>query len=305
VIQNRLVYVIKAYMHGMRGGDTRERAEQIGDSTLLELIGDVCGLLEIAELRRELLAAMHRVLPSEYVSLNEIGATPDQVLTIQEPDFPEMLLRWTWHAHENPLLQYHQRTRDGRAYRFSDVISHEELHALPLYEQVYKPMGVEYQMAFTLPAREDRVLAIALSRGERDYSDAERDFTNRARPFLIQAYLNAVAYDELRSARAGLAAAPDVRTLMLAGLTAREAEVVGLLALGRSNQHIAAELQISDRTVGKHLEHCFRKLGVADRSNAAARAWELAERAAEGRDPLDAAPPHRVRTRERSGALLR
>jgi DNA-binding CsgD family transcriptional regulator len=271
-------------------------AEELGDGALLELIGDVCGLLEITELRRELLSAMHRVLPSDFVSLNDVGPTPDRVLSIQEPDFQGTYARWTVHAHENPLLRYHQRTHDGRAYRFSDVISPEELHALPLYEHVYKPMGIEHQLAFTLPASPDRVLAIALSRGERDYSDAERNFANRARPFLIQVYLNAIAYDELRRERAGLAAAPDVYTLMHAGLTAREAEVIRLLALGRSNQHIAAELQISDRTVGKHLEHCFRKLGVADRSNAAARAWDLAERAADARDQLDAAPPRMVRT---------
>jgi DNA-binding CsgD family transcriptional regulator len=297
VIQKRLVYVIKAYMQGMRRVDGRARNGDIGDSTLLALIGDVCGVLEIAELRRELLTAMHRVLPSDYVSLNELGGSSGEVLAVIEPDFPDVFAQWARYAHENPLLQHHQRTLDGRAYRFSDVISREELHALPLYERVYKPMGVEHQLAFTLPAREDRLLAIALSRGDRDYSDAERDFANRARPFLIQAYLNAVAFEELRNERAGLAAAPDVRTLMLAGLTAREAEVVRLLALGRSNQHIAAELRISDRTVGKHLEHCFRKLGVGDRSSAAARAWELAERAAAGRDPLHVSPPRPVHAR--------
>ena len=36
------------------------------------------------------------------------------------------------------------------------------------------PLGVEYQVAFTLPARRGHVLAIALSRGERDYSEARR-----------------------------------------------------------------------------------------------------------------------------------
>ena len=48
------------------------------------------------------------------------------------------------------------------------------------------------------------------------------------------------------------------------------------MARGRSNHHIAVSLGISDRTVGKHLEHGFRKLGVSDRSTAAGRAWELA-----------------------------
>jgi DNA-binding CsgD family transcriptional regulator len=251
-----------------------------GDGALLELIGDVCGLLDIAELRSGLLASLHRVIPSEFVSINDIGPGPGEVVSVMEPDAPHLHARWVWHAHENPLLRHHQRTRDGRAYRFSDVIGRQELHALPLYREVYAPLGVEHQLAFTLPASPERVLAVALSRGPQNYSDAERDFANRARPFLIQAYLNAIAYDALRSERAGVSAAPDLRTLMGAGLTVREAEVVRLLALGRSNQHIGAELRISDRTVGKHLEHCFRKLGVSDRSNAAARAWELAERAA-------------------------
>jgi DNA-binding CsgD family transcriptional regulator len=255
--------------------------------TLLEFLGDVIGLLDIVELRRGLLAALHRMLPCDYVSLNDIGPSAGQVVSIMQPDAPHLQVRWAFHAHENPLLRHHQSTLDGRAYRFSDVISSAELHELPLYREVYAPLGVEHQLAFTLPAGRDRVLAVALSRGENDFSDTERDLINEARPFLIQAYLNAIAYERLRGERAGLAAAPDTAALTAAGLTAREADVVRLLALGRSNQHIAAELEISDRTVGKHLEHCFRKLGVGDRSSASTRAWELSEQAAATRGELE------------------
>ena len=60
------------------------------------------------------------------------------------------------------------------------------------------------------------------------------------------------------------------------GLTPREAEVAQLVATGGSNRDIAARLGVSDRTVQKHLERSFRKLGVKTRSEAAARAWELA-----------------------------
>ena len=42
-----------------------------------------------------------------------------------------------------------------------------------------------------------------------------------------------------------------------------------------ANVHVAAALGISHRTVGKHLERGYRKLGVSDRSSAAARVWEL------------------------------
>jgi DNA-binding CsgD family transcriptional regulator len=244
---------------------------------LLDLIGDVCGLLDIDELRWGMLHGLHRALPSDYISLNDVGPTPDQVVAIMHPGASEhSYALWREHAQENPLLQRYLRTLDGRAYRFSDLISSEELHRLPLYREVYGPLGVEYQLAFTLPAASDRVLAIALSRSERDYADGERDFANRARPFLIQAYLNAIAFSSLRSGRTRDVVAVLLESPIVGGVTRREAEVLRLLALGRSNQHIAAELGISDRTVGKHLEHAFRKLGVSDRSSAAARVWELA-----------------------------
>jgi DNA-binding CsgD family transcriptional regulator len=172
---------------------------------------------------------------------------------------------------------------DGRAYRFSDVISVEELQALDLYREVYAPMGVEHQIAFTLPATPGRVLAIALSRGDRDYTDAERDLINRARPFLIQAWRNAIEHTALRDEVA--ARAPGARlpakvpagAFAEEGLTSREAEVLVLVARGRSNRDAGAILGISTRTVQKHLERCYRKLGVTDRSAAAEVAWrELA-----------------------------
>ncbi|HEV7585817.1 MAG TPA: helix-turn-helix transcriptional regulator [Solirubrobacteraceae bacterium] len=255
----------------------------LADRRLLELVGDVCGMLDLEELRHGLLAALHRVLPSDYVSLNDIGPSPDQIVTIMQPDAPELLPRWMTFAHENPLLRRYLRTLDGRAYRFSDVISPEELHELPLYHAVYAPLGVEHQIAFNLPASPERVLAVALSRKRSDYSDAERDFANRARPFLIQAYLNAIAVHELRG-RGADSGTPMLERLHAAGLTSREAQVMRLVALGRSNNHVGAELQISPRTVGKHLEHGFRKLGVADRSTAARRVWQLA-----GSSPDDSA----------------
>ncbi|HEU5391651.1 MAG TPA: HD domain-containing phosphohydrolase [Streptosporangiaceae bacterium] len=53
------------------------------------------------------------------------------------------------------------------------------------------------------------------------------------------------------------------------GLTAREAEVLVRLGQGRSNPEIAAELQVSRKTVSSHLEHIYAKLGVKTRTEAA------------------------------------
>jgi DNA-binding NarL/FixJ family response regulator len=65
-----------------------------------------------------------------------------------------------------------------------------------------------------------------------------------------------------------------------AGLTPRESEVLRLVAQGRSNRDIADVLVLSPRTVKRHVENIFDKLGVSSRAAATAFALrsELVER---------------------------
>ncbi len=59
-----------------------------------------------------------------------------------------------------------------------------------------------------------------------------------------------------------------------AGLTAREAEVLSLVASGQTNREIAATLHLSERTVARHLSNIFTKVGVTSRTAAAGFAYE-------------------------------
>jgi LuxR family maltose regulon positive regulatory protein len=76
------------------------------------------------------------------------------------------------------------------------------------------------------------------------------------------------------------AAGPGRRAAAPAGLveplTARELEVLGFLAAGASNQRIAEELVVSLDTVKKHVSHVLGKLGATNRTEAVARARQLA-----------------------------
>ena len=58
------------------------------------------------------------------------------------------------------------------------------------------------------------------------------------------------------------------------GLTARELEVLRLIARGRSNREIASALVISERTVARHVQNIFAKLRVSSRASASVFAAE-------------------------------
>jgi DNA-binding CsgD family transcriptional regulator len=58
------------------------------------------------------------------------------------------------------------------------------------------------------------------------------------------------------------------------GLTEREAEVLQLVAAGRTNKEIARQLLIADKTVARHLSNIFAKTGSTTRTAAAAFAFE-------------------------------
>ena len=59
------------------------------------------------------------------------------------------------------------------------------------------------------------------------------------------------------------------------GLSRREAEVLAWVAEGKTNAEIGAILDARPRTVAKHLEHIYQKLGVETRTAAAAFALRM------------------------------
>jgi DNA-binding CsgD family transcriptional regulator len=62
--------------------------------------------------------------------------------------------------------------------------------------------------------------------------------------------------------------------LQALGLTPREAEVLSWVAQGKTNREVGIILGASARTVQKHLEHIFQKIGVESRTAAILRAWQ-------------------------------
>ncbi|WP_309117924.1 LuxR C-terminal-related transcriptional regulator [Saccharothrix sp.] len=93
-----------------------------------------------------------------------------------------------------------------------------------------------------------------------------------AKPLARQCAAELAAMGERVDRRLGRLAA---RSLTPAGLTRREQQVLGLLAEGRTNRQIAAELFLSTRTVDMHVRNLLTKLDCPSRGAAARRAVEL------------------------------
>jgi DNA-binding CsgD family transcriptional regulator len=240
-------------------------------SDLLELIAETHELLDLAAFRERLLSAIGRAVSCEWVSLNEIASdgTPIAVHT-NKPIDDATIQSFARVAHENPLIRRYAETRDARTMRISDVLSREAFRRTGFYRDFFVTLGLEHQMAFTLPTDSGRILGVAISRGEPDFSDRERDLIESARAFLIQSYRNSLLLSAAQKSPDTLDRASGLppELLLALGLSRRQAQVLGLVAAGGSDAAVAEQIGVSPRTVQKHLQLAYRTLGARNRTDA-------------------------------------
>jgi DNA-binding NarL/FixJ family response regulator len=167
-------------------------------------------------------------------------------------------------------------------------------------EQIADRQGSDVLYAMAAQARGEVALAdgdawaalVALRRAGQTWQELEAPYDAARVRVLIGRSCRALGDEEtavleLEAALgvfAQLGAAPDVaRTQSLLdggtsadahGLTTRELQVLLLVAAGKSNKSIAAELVLSNRTVERHVRNIFTKLGVSSRTAAAAYAYD-------------------------------
>ena len=231
----------------------------------LSLIGELIGLTDLDEFCNGLMRALREAVPSDWSALNEVPSEYPNAISLTEPPVPaEIHELFARYGIQNPIAAHFLSNGDGRATRISDLITRRELHRLELYHHIYKRLRIEYQIAFTLPSKAERILGVVLSRERRDFIARERDLLNLCRPYLIQLYRNALAHTNgERNPQLPLHA------LTAIGLTRRQAQVLRLIATGHTSTQAATELGIAPKTVHKHLEHCYRTLNVNTSADAA------------------------------------
>jgi len=161
---------------------------------------------------------------------------------------------------DHPLVRYHAGGGAG-AHRISDSIAFARFREGALYAEYYRRIGIDHAIALPLYLDERTLVSFVLNRRRRDFSDRDRDVLDLARSTL------GGIYRAMRPA----GRSPLSRSPLTATLTARERQVVDWLTAGKTDRDIAAILGCSHRTVQKHLQRIYEKLGVESRTAAAMR----------------------------------
>ena len=154
---------------------------------------------------------------------------------------------WLRHLHQHPIMS----GRFGPVVAISDVLTFCQFRNTWLWSEAFRPEGLRYELGLELSHGTDAMNAVVFSREPgRDFNERDHDVLRVMRPHVDVALRRAMT-----------------RTLHL---TRREIEVLRLVADGLSNRQIARRLEISEATVGKHLEHVYARTDVRNRVQAAA-----------------------------------
>lgn len=184
------------------------------------------------------------------------------------------------HFHEHPLVRYHAIVRGTGAHRISDALPLGRFRATPLYADYYRRIGIDHAVALPIEVDDRTLVSLVLNRRRRDFTDRECALLDAVGSCLRPLYRRSATAGSSATPAPGFestppdaiasASAADARGL---ALTAREREVLQWVGAGKTDRDIAELLGRSHRTVQKHLENIYRKLGVETRTAAVMRAF--------------------------------
>jgi DNA-binding CsgD family transcriptional regulator len=221
-------------------------------------------------------ACLNGALPGDTTGWGGVDFTTTSVLKLWFNEAVGYDLRSAFDAmfDQHPIVA-HRRTnpRSEPVMRASDCISDREFRLSRVYRELFLPIGARYQLAI-ITATDNPITSGRswfINRSTRDFTDADLRNARHLQPML--ALLDTVYSSSSPIRRAESAQTDEARKR--ARLTVRELDVLTLLADGRSAQQIARLNRISVRTVRKHLENIYEKLGCHDRLLAVNKARQL------------------------------
>ena len=209
---------------------------------------------------------LERLFPADQITLNEldlrhrrarlIGLAPSCIAPGEEVhDEGEDRAFWE-HFWPTISCSYTERIPRLRheVMMTEDFYSTRQWHSTGMYADYLGPCGIDKSLIMPLPGPPGTARRLIFSRGPGPaFTDQHRSAATLLRPHIADAL-------RLQARRAATGS-----------LTARQQELLQLVAAGHHNQAIARQLGLSPGTVRKHLENTFARLGVASRTEAIAK----------------------------------
>jgi len=163
---------------------------------------------------------------------------------------------------DHPLVREHGRNPAALTRRIEDLLPASAFQRTPLFNDYYCAIRIEHVMAVPIHVDRHVLVSFVVNRSKHGFSDRDRERVEVIRPHLGHLYRLSARAAHNNDARAGINAP----------LTARERDVLDWLGAGKTDKDIATILAISPRTVQKHLQRIYEKLGVETRTAAVMRA---------------------------------
>lgn len=248
---------------------------------LLELYANEPELAQLPRITAELLREM---TVSDFAVYGEVDHSNWQnrgLCTDESPEVQAALNRYATTPRGHPFFEALPQYYQGRVLFAAECLSAEELENNPIFQHVYKPIGVRHILGFNFPYGTKVIAFGALRRSSVPFRENDRAIATSLRQHFETLYVQA----SQRAARnMGLR-----QRLMLVypALTARQLDVAVWLAIGKSNPVIAQLLNVTQAGVKFHLRSIFNHIGAEDRTTAAL----ILSQAAPGFVPSEGARP--------------
>jgi DNA-binding CsgD family transcriptional regulator len=229
----------------------------------LHAIGQDC--LDASDFARRGVQCLPRLVSSELTTLSVCNLDTghrrvvcDQPGTISRRE----LEAFDRHFFDHPLVREHGRNPAAVTRRIEDLLPGITFQRTPLFNDYYRAIRIDHVMAVPIHVDRHVLVSFVINRSKRGFSDHDRELVEVIRPHLGHLYRLSA-----RTARND-----DRLAEIEMPLTARERDVLDWLGAGKTDKDIAAILTISPRTVQKHLQRIYEKLGVETRTAAVMRA---------------------------------
>ncbi len=137
---------------------------------LLRVIEQIYEIEHPRDLSQITLLAVKELVSSDYVHITEIprltlhpkknGLAPliNVISYTSTPISNQQALLVSKFLHQHPSSTYFKKTQDGRPYKFSDFLNKKQFHQLDLYNEYFRPMGIEHQIHFILNINDENLI---------------------------------------------------------------------------------------------------------------------------------------------------